>query len=114
MPISILLHLFSKPAIELGKEGEPIEPSDVRNLADEMHARLRGAADAIETLTGKGWNADMALYDVILSHPYISSEDDARGRIEDLGLDPDAFCYLECEDEEEYEEDEEDFEEGAL
>jgi hypothetical protein len=100
MPISIMMHLFSKPAIELGKEGEPIDAADVRLLADELHSRLRSAADAMDCLTGKGWDAQMALYDVILSHPYIDSEADARDRIEDLGLNPDDFCYLECEDEE--------------
>ena len=106
MPISMLLHLFFKPGIELNKEGEPIEPSDLRALADDLHLRLRNAAEAVETLTGKGWDAEMALYDVILSHPYINSEEDARERIEDLGLDPNQFCYLECEDEE-WDEDEE-------
>lgn len=114
MPISILMHLFSKPAIELDREGEPIEPSDLRQLAENLHLRLRSAADALETLTGKGWDAEMALYDVILSHPYINSEDDARERIADLGLDPDRFCYLECEEEDWGEEEGEDFEEGSV
>lgn len=100
MPISIMMHLFSKPAIELDKEGEAIDAADVRRLAEDLHNRLRAAADALECLTSKGWEAQMALYDVILSHSYIDSEADARGRIEDLGLNPDDFCYLECEEEE--------------
>src|SRR5260370_9151596 len=100
MPISIMMHLFSKPAIELGKEGEPIDAADIRMLAEELHNRLRAAADAMDCLTGKGWDAQMALYDVILSHPYIDSEADARDRIADLGLNPDAFSYLASEEDE--------------
>src|SRR5262249_30708294 len=108
MPVTVSLYLFGKPAVELDKEGESIEAADVRALAEGLHARLTAAADAIDKLGANGWEATMALYDVMLSHPYIDSEADARGRIEDLGLNPDDFFYMEFEDEEGFEEERED------
>ena len=53
----------------------------------------------------------LTLYDVTLTHPYIDTEADARSRIEDLGLDPEEFSYLEFEDEWDDEEVGGDFEE---
>jgi hypothetical protein len=100
MAVTINLHLFGKPAHELDAEGETVEPAQVRQLADALHARLHAVADILEKLTGAGWEASMALYDVILWHPYIHSEADARGRIEDLGLNPDELDIWEDEEEE--------------
>ncbi len=114
MAVSILLHLFGKPAWELDREGEEVEPGELRALADDLHARLRAAADALERLTAKGWEATLTLYDVDLGHPYIRTEADARNHVADLGLDPDAFSYLEYDDEEDEEEWDEAGEEDAL
>jgi hypothetical protein len=101
--------LFSKPAHELDREGEEVEPNEVRALADHLQQRLRETADALEKLTTHGWEATMMLYDICLSHPYINTEAEARGRIEDMGLNPDDFCFMEFDDEEEW--DEEDLDE---
>jgi hypothetical protein len=100
MAVSITVHLFGKPAWELNKEGEAVEPDELRALGEDLRARLRAAADAIERLTAKGWEATLMLYDVDLSHPYVDTEADARARVEDLGLDPEEFSYMEFEDEE--------------
>jgi len=101
MSVTISIHLFGKPAAELDGEGETIEAAKIRQLGEQLHLRLGAIADALDKLTGAGWEASLGLYDVLLSHPYIESEADARGRIEDLGLDPDHFDFLEWEDEEE-------------
>jgi len=103
MPVTISIYLFGKPAQELDNEGEAIEAAPIRQLGEQLHLRLNTIADALDKLTGAGWEASMGLYDVLLSHPYIDSEADARGRIEDLELDPDNFDFLEWEDEEESE-----------
>lgn len=103
MPVTISIYLFGKPAQELNNEGEAIEAAPIRQLGEQLHLRLNTIADALDKLTGAGWEASMGLYDVLLSHPYIDSEADARGRIEDLELDPDNFDFLEWEDEEESE-----------
>src|SRR5262245_22566695 len=102
MGVHISLFLFSKPAHELDREGEEIEPAEVRALAQELHHRLMETADYLEKLTAHGWEASMMLYDVCLSHPYITTEAEARGRIEDMGLNPDHFCFMEFDDEEEW------------
>ena len=107
MAVSIMLHLFGKPAWELNREGESIEASELRALANELHDRLEAAADALDRLSAKGWEPVLTLYDVTLSHPYIYTEADAREKIADLGLDPEDFSYLEYEDEEWNEEAEE-------
>ena len=109
MAVSIMLHLFGKPAWELNREGEAVEASELRQLGGELHARLEAAADALERLTDKGWEAMLTLYDVTFCHPYIYTEADAREKIADLGLDPENFSYLEYEDEEGEDEEEEDF-----
>ena len=113
MAVSIMLHLFGKPAWELNREGEAVEAAELRQLASELHDRLEAAADALERLTGKGWESMLTLYDVTFCHPYIYTEADAREKIADLGLDPDNFSYLESDEEEgEDEEEEENFEDA--
>jgi hypothetical protein len=111
MAVHVSLFLFSKPAHELDREGEEIDAADVRGLAEELHQRLLHVAEVLEKLTAHGWEASMMLYDVCLAHPYITTEAEARGRIEDLGLNPDDFCFMEEED---WDEEEEEFGEEAF
>jgi hypothetical protein len=101
MSVTISLWLFGKPAHELNAEGEAVEPDQIRALAEELHGRLSAVAGALEKLTAAGWEGSVALYDIHLSHRYINTEADARAKVEDLGLDPELFSYLEWEDEEE-------------
>jgi hypothetical protein len=110
MTVHVSLFLFGKPAQELDKEGEEIEAGHVRALAGELNERLLKAADAIDRLTAHGWDATMMLYDVTLTHPYIHTEVEARGRFEDLGLNADEFCFMELEDEDDFEEEEDELE----
>jgi len=95
MSVSLYLFLFGKPGEELNAEGDSIEASQIRELRAHLAERLEAAATAVEKLSGAGWEATMSLYDVILSHPYINTE--ARGRLEDLGLDPDFFLIMDDE-----------------
>jgi hypothetical protein len=48
----------------------------------------------------------MGLYDVMLSHPYVRTEAEARSRLDDLGIDPDEISLLELEEEEDFDEEE--------
>jgi len=100
MAVSVSLHLFGKPAWELDREGEEVDANELRALGESLRQRLHAAADAVERLTAKGWEAQLTLYDISLGHPYIDTEADARARIEDLGLDPEEFSFMEYEDEE--------------
>jgi hypothetical protein len=107
------LWLFGKPGQELNEGGE-VTGEEIRALAQCLSERLQRAADIVEKMTAAGWDAQMCLYDVVLSHPYARTEADARTRLDDLGIDPDEVCLMEFEDEDDYEDDEEhEFEGGA-
>jgi hypothetical protein len=106
MAVTLSLFLFGKPGQEL-EEGGDVTPQDVRTLAKELEARLQATADMLEKLTGAGWEAEMALYDILLSHPYVRTEAEARIRLDDLGIDPEHAGIFEFEDE-----DEDELEEG--
>lgn len=112
MSVTLTMHLFGKPGWELN-EGEQVTPQQLRALAEDLHGRLTEAADALEKLTAAGWDAQMTLYDVFLSHPYISTAAQAEEKLLDLGIDPKLVAIDELEDEEEMDEADEDFEEGA-
>src|SRR4051812_30222392 len=76
MPVTIMLYLFGKPGVEL-REGEDVTPEELRALGDDLKERLTSAAEIVEKLTGAGWDAQMTLYDILLSHPYIDTEPQA-------------------------------------
>ncbi len=99
MAVTLMLHLFGKPGWELN-EGEEITPQELRDLADDLHARLKDAALTVEKLTGAGWSAQLTLYDVILSNPYVETTAHAEERLLALGIDPEKVAIDEWEDEE--------------
>ncbi len=111
MAVTLTMHLFGKPGWELN-EGEEVTPQQLRTLAEDLHGRLTEAAAVLEKLTGAGWDAQMALYDVFLSHRYITTAAQAEEKLLDLGIDPKLVAIDELEDEEMDEEDEE-FGEGG-
>ncbi|HZY84936.1 MAG TPA: hypothetical protein VFE78_08900 [Gemmataceae bacterium] len=110
MSVMIMMYLFGKPGQELD-EGEEVTPRQLRALAESLHGRLTEAADIVEKLTAAGWDAQMTLYDISLSHPYINTAAQAEEKLLDLGIDPKLVCIDEWEDEEEME-GPEDFAEG--
>jgi hypothetical protein len=99
MSVTIILPLFGKPGQELDEGGE-VTDRQLRELGDDLRNRLHEAGDIVEKLTATGWEAQMALYDVMLSHPYVSTEAQARDKLEDLGIDPEGLLIEEWEDEE--------------
>jgi hypothetical protein len=106
MAVSISIYLFGKPGVELDAEGEEIDAERLRLLGEELRDRMNEAADAVARLTSAGWDAHVALYDILLSHPYVRTEAEARLHVGNLGLDPDEFFFMEWEEEEWDEEDE--------
>jgi hypothetical protein len=107
MAVTVTLFLFGKPGQELN-EGEEVTPEQLRALGQYLHERLDATATIVEKLTGAGWEAQMALYDIFLSHPYINTAAQAEAQLQDLGIDPEDVSIDEWEDEEE-EFDEEEF-----
>jgi hypothetical protein len=112
MGVWVNLHLFGKPGYEL-REGEDVTPEELRALADNMQARLREAADIVEKMTGAGWCAQMGLYDIFLSHPFMNTKVHVEEQLQNLGIDPELLWIDEMEDEEEFLE-EGDMEEGDM
>jgi hypothetical protein len=112
MGVTLMLFLFGKPGQELD-EGEEVTAAQLRALGQSLQERLQETADIVEKLTGRGWEAQMALYDVFLSHPYISTAAQAEAQLQDLGIDPERVTIDEWEDEDEGEWDEEGDEDGG-
>jgi hypothetical protein len=106
MAVTLMLYLFGKPGVELHEGGE-VTPKELRDLADDLHARLAEAAEIVEKLTGAGWEAEMTLYDVMMSHPYVESAVQAEAILHDLGIEPGKVYVDEWEEEGEYLEEEE-------
>ncbi|MCI0465135.1 MAG: hypothetical protein L0Z62_50075 [Gemmataceae bacterium] len=105
MSVLVSLWMFGKPGMEL-REGEDITADEIRALQQELFERLGRAAEIVEQMTAAGWDAQMSLYDVMLSHPYVRTEADARTRLDDLGIDPEEVHIDEFEDEEDFEDEE--------
>lgn len=103
MAVFMSLWLFGKPGQELNEGGE-VTPEELRALAEHMHGRLTEAADIVEKLNNAGWDVQMGLYDVFISHRYITTQAQAEEKLADLGIDPEKLFIDEFEDEEEFEE----------
>ncbi|HXG12958.1 MAG TPA: hypothetical protein VNK04_24585 [Gemmataceae bacterium] len=100
--VTISLFLFGKPGQELNEGGE-VTPDELRALGKDLRARLEETADLLEKLTAAGWEAQMGLYDVMLSHPYLRTASEAEAKLLDLGIDPEKVCLDEWPDEDEEE-----------
>src|SRR5262249_55933157 len=99
----VMKYLFGKPGQELNEGGE-VTPEELRALGKDLHARLEEAADIVEKLTNAGWEAQMALYDIMLSNPYLTTATQVKSKLQDLGIDPEAVFIDELEDEEDFDE----------
>jgi hypothetical protein len=106
MSVSLSLFLYGKPGQELDEGGE-VTPAELRALGKELHARLEQAADIVEKLGNAGWEIQMGLYDIFMSHPYLNTVAAVEEKLQDLGINPEDVCIDEWpdEDEEEPEED---------
>jgi hypothetical protein len=100
MGVTVSLPLFGNPGREL-EEGEPIRGRQLRNLAEDLHQRLLGAAELIDRLALDGWLTQTAMFDVLLHHPEVQTQEQAVARLRALGADPDAFLIVEDVEEEE-------------
>jgi hypothetical protein len=94
------LFLFGKPGQEL-EEGGGVTPTELRGLGKALHARLEEAADIVEKLEGAGWEVQMGLYDVFLTHPYLDSAAAVEEKLRDLDIDPEHVSIDEWPDEDE-------------
>ena len=82
-------------------EGTHAKSAELRTLADALRDRLLQAAENLDRLTADGWSGQIAMFDLILSHPQVASKAQAEERLRSTGLDPTQLLIIEDVDEEE-------------
>ena len=94
MGVTICLPLFGNPGREL-EEGAGATGRDLRRLGDALRDRLQQAADTLDKLSADGWSAEVAMFDLILSHPHIATKDQAEERLRAAGVEPAQLLIIE-------------------
>ncbi len=89
------IHLFGKPAWELA-EGEPVTPTQLRELADELKDRLYDKANLIQKLNQAGFTSDLMLYDIGCSKEFDSKEE-AETLLKKLEIDLEDVMFFDGE-----------------
>ena len=100
MGVTVCLPLFANPGQEL-EEGSRAQGRQLRELATALQERLLAAADTLDRLTAAGWDARVAMYDIILLHEAVSTQEEAVQRLQDEGVDPEKLMIIEDVEEEE-------------
>jgi hypothetical protein len=98
MGVTVCLPLFGEPGRELG-EGTSLRAKELRDLAAGLHDRLLKAADVLDRLLSDGWSARAALFDAVLAHPAVRTQEGAVARLRACGADPEEFVVVEDVDE---------------
>jgi hypothetical protein len=99
MAVTVCLPLFGTPGHEL-EEGAAVRGRQLRDLAEQLQERLGRAADTLDRLAADGWSSRLAMYEVILLHPDVTTREEAARRLQGLGLDPGGFMIIEDVEEE--------------
>jgi hypothetical protein len=94
MGVTVCLPLFGNPGHEL-EEGAPARSQELRALGDALRDRLIQAADTLDKLTAAGWSGQNAMYDIILTHPLVSTRAQAEERLRAAGVDPAQMLIVE-------------------
>ena len=96
--VEIIIHLFSKPEVEI--DLEKAKPEDFRNLGNELQARLNRVSEIVEKLEKHGWDRSAGLYDLNF-YKKIKTKG-AKEELKELGIKEDEVEIIE----EEFEDDE--------
>ena len=100
MAVTVSLPLFGNPGHEL-EEGAAVKGQELRDLADQLRERLGRAADTLDRLAAAGWTSRLAMYEVMLLHPDVATQEEAVRRLRALALDPEDFMIIEDVEEDE-------------
>lgn len=100
MSVSVSLFLFGKPEQMID---EPVSAQRLRDLRDQLNASLTASANALERMTADGWESEVALYDIVFTHPEVNTERQAIKRLKGLGLSAKDFRIDEHDDAEDEE-----------
>jgi hypothetical protein len=99
MAVVISLPLFGPLGQEL-EEGSAVQGRQLRNLGTDLQTRLQHAADLVDRLTADGWEAHVALYDVLFACKGVETQAEAVSRLTALGVNPEELMIVEEIDEE--------------
>src|SRR5579883_3298288 len=94
MGVTITMPLFGNPGHEL-EEGAPARSKDLRELGEAMKVRLHRAADDLDKLTADGWATRVAMFDLLLWHPEVSTREAAQQRLLAIGVDHEQMMIVE-------------------
>jgi hypothetical protein len=100
MGVTVCLPLFGHPGREL-EEGRPLKGRQLRDLAEDLHARLLRAAGVLDKLEAGGWTTQAAMFDVLLHHPAVGTREEAVARLRALEIDPEQMMIVEDVEEDE-------------
>jgi hypothetical protein len=100
MAVNVCLTLFGSPGQEL-EEGTDVTAAKLRALAADLNERLLKAAEIVDKLSAAGWSAQAGMYDIIFLNDDIQTRDDARRRLQELGIDPEELMIVEEVEEDE-------------
>jgi hypothetical protein len=100
MSVTICLPLFGDPGREL-ESGGPLTGRHLRDLAEELNKRLHEAAELLDKLSAAGWTAQVALFDALLAHPEVQTQEQAVARLQAAGVDPGVLMIVEDVEEDE-------------
>src|SRR5262245_24933246 len=92
MSVNVCLPLYGNPGREL--EGA-VGPRELRELAERLRQRLEQAAGVLEALYADGWSARVGEFDVMLTRPGVSTQEEAERRLRQAGVDPGKFLIFE-------------------
>src|SRR5262249_44734850 len=102
MSVNVCLPLFGDPGRELETQG-PVKGQHLRTLGDELRERLQKAADALDRLEAAGWSGNVAMYEVVLTHSRVQTQEDAERELRAAGIDPAELMIVEEVEEDEAE-----------
>jgi hypothetical protein len=100
MGVTISMPLFGNPGHEL-EEGAGARSADLRELGENLKARLDRAADDLDKLTADGWGSRVAMFDLLLWHSGVSTREAAEQRLRAIGVDNEQMMIVEDVEEEE-------------
>jgi hypothetical protein len=94
MAVVISLPLFGPLGHEL-EEGSAVRGRQLRDLGADLQTRLQRAADTLDRLAADGWDARVALYDVLFSRAGVETQEEAVRKLTALGVNPEELMIVE-------------------
>lgn len=94
--VEVSLFLFGKPEMEI--DTEKAKPEDIKELGNELQARLKRISVIVEKLEKNGWERSGGLYDINFYKKI--SEEEAKAELKKLDIKEDEVSIMDFEEEE--------------